>query len=179
MKTYYRLNRNRLLSHLHTSFCALAILGALLALPSAEAGTPGPASGEFFPCFTRTGVRPVGENLIVTFNITGKGNGTFDGTFIGTELDVVHSDGSITLEGSLVFTSSDKSGTLLFTYTGIGNFNTGRENLRAAGRQGTGSLSGVEAERTLEGDVVGACADDFVGDFGGHGTYSGQILYAP
>src|SRR5437870_6489513 len=118
-------NRNRLISHLRTSFCALVIVGALLTLPRAEAGTPQPASGQFFPCFNFAGPpRQVGENLIIRFNVTGTGTGTFAGSFIGTELDVIHRDGSITLEGSLLFTGSlngGPSGTLLFTYNGIGN----------------------------------------------------------
>ena len=75
MKTYYCLNRNRLLSHLRTSFCAVAIVSALLTLPSAEASPPQPASGGFFPCFNYAGPpRQVGENLIVTFNISGNGH---------------------------------------------------------------------------------------------------------
>ena len=40
MKTYYWLIRNRFLSHLRTSFCALAVIGSLLTLPTAEAGEP-------------------------------------------------------------------------------------------------------------------------------------------
>ena len=40
MKTYSWLNQNRFLSHLRTSFCALAIVGASLTLPSAEAADP-------------------------------------------------------------------------------------------------------------------------------------------
>jgi hypothetical protein len=49
MKTYYWFNRNRLLSHLRRSFFALAIAGASLALPSAEADPPGTATGGFIP----------------------------------------------------------------------------------------------------------------------------------
>ena len=48
-------NRNRMISHLRASFCALVIVGALLTLPGAEAGTPQPASGQFFPCFSPAG----------------------------------------------------------------------------------------------------------------------------
>ena len=82
MKTYYWLNQNRFLSHLRTSFCALAIVGASLTLPSAEASAdPEPASGEFFPCFNYAGPpRQVGENMIITFNITGTATGTFNGS---------------------------------------------------------------------------------------------------
>ena len=87
-------DRNQLISHLRTIFCALAIIGLPLAFPSAEAsGPPLPASGGFFPCFTYAGPpRQVGENLIITFNITGTVTGTFTGSFTGAELDIVHRD---------------------------------------------------------------------------------------
>ena len=56
----------------------------------------------------------------------------------GAELDVVHPDGSITLHGTVLFTGSvnGKSGTLLFSYEGIGNAVTGHETLRFVGREG-------------------------------------------
>jgi hypothetical protein len=181
MKTYYWLNRNRFLSHLRRSLSALVIVGASLTLPNAEAsGPPQPASGEFFPCFTRTSARPVGENVIVTFDISGTSTGTFSGSFVGTEMDVIHRDGSITLHGSLVFTGSlctdslncGPEGTMVVSYEGIGSVVTYHENLQVVFRQGTGGLAGVNAQGTAEGDVGGACA----GDFGGVGTYTGQVL---
>ena len=181
MKTNSWFNRNRLLSHLRRSFCALAIAGASLTLLSAEAGGPPlPVIGEFFPCFKLAGApRQVGENLIFTFDVGGTGTGAFAGSLInGTEMDVVHRDGSITLQGSLDFSGSlngGPPGTLHFTYEGIGNFYTHHESLRAVGRQGTEGLAGVYAQITLEGDLIGTCA----GDFGGHGFYTGQILFAP
>src|SRR5207249_11483084 len=97
---------NRLISHLRTSFCALAIIGVPLAFPSAEAsGPPLPASGGFFPCFNYAGPpRQVGENLIITFNVTGTSTGTFAGSIVGTEMQVVHRDGSISLYGSVSLT---------------------------------------------------------------------------
>src|SRR5437762_8143976 len=141
-------NRNRLISHLRTSFCALVIVGALSTLPGAEAGTPEPASGEFFPCFNYAGPpRQVGDNVIITFNINGTSTGTISGSVVGTELDVVHRDGSITLHGTFLFTGSvdGRSGTMLFTYEGIGNAVTGHETLRFVGRARTGDLAGVYA----------------------------------
>jgi len=179
MKTYYWLHQNRFLSHLRTIFCALAIAGGSLTLSSIRADSPPPnATGDFYPCFTRTSLRQVGENLIITFDISGSSTGTFTSTstgVTGTEMDVVHRDGSITLHGSLLFTGSvnGRSGTMLFTYEGIGNLNTGHENLRFVGTQGTGDLAGVVANLTAEGDLGGACD----GDFGGHGTYSGHVLF--
>ena len=178
MKTYYWFNRNRLLSHLRGSFWALAIVGASLTLPSAEAGRPGPARGGFFPCFTYAGSpRQVGQNLIIRFNVTTTVTGTFTGSLDGTELDVVHRDGSITLHGSALFTGSvnGTSGTLLFTYTGIGNAVTGHENLHFVGR-GTDGLAGIYVEKTAEGDLG---APNPGCDVSGTGTYTGHILFAP
>jgi hypothetical protein len=182
MKTNYWFNRDRLLSQLRSSFCALIIAGASLTLPSAEAGGPPlPASGEFFPCFNYAGPpRQVGENLIITFNISNwrTGTGTLIGSAEGTELDVVHRDGSITLHGSFLFTGSvnGRSGTMLFSYEGLGNAVTGHETLRFVGRQGTGDLAGTHANLTAEGDIG---ASNPGCDLSGAGTYNGWILFAP
>jgi hypothetical protein len=183
MKTYSPLNRNRFLSHGRSIFCALAFIGASLALPSAEAGRPEPASGQFFPCFNYAGPpRQVGENVIVMFNISGSSTGTFTSTstgIVGTEMDVVHRDGSITLHGTLLFTGSvngGPEGTMVFTYEGIGNAVTGHETLRFVGRQGTGGLAGVHANLTAEGDV-GAPSPGC--DVSGAGTYTGHVIFAP
>src|SRR4030095_1827078 len=131
MKGNKQMKQNRFVSHLRTIFCALAIIGVPLAFPSAEAsGPPLPASGGVFPCFNYAGPpRQVGNNLIITFNVTGTATGTFTGSFVGTEMQVVHRDGSINLHGSLVLTGSvgHKSGTLIFTYEGIGHAVTGHE----------------------------------------------------
>ena len=171
---------NRFLSHLRTSFCALAIIGLSLAFPSAEAsGPPLAASGGFFPCFNYAAPpRQVGDNLIITFNVTGTSTGTFVGSIVGTEMQVVHRDGSINLHGSSVLTGQidNNSGTLVFTYEGIGNAVTGHENLHGVGRQGTGGLAGVHANLTFEGDVG---APNPGCDLSGAGTYNGQILFAP
>jgi len=178
MKTYYWSNQNCFLSHLRTSFCALAIVGAVLTLPSAVAGTPQPASGYFYPCFNYAGPpRQVGDNLIITFNVSGPATGTFTGSSVGTELDVVHADGSISLHGTLLFTGSinGRSGTLLLSYEGIGNAVTGHETLRFVGREGTGDLAGIYANVTAEGDVglpEPGC------DLSGAGSYTGQVVFA-
>jgi len=118
--------------------------------------------------------------LIITFNISGTLTSTFTGSFVGSELDVVHRDGSITKHGSFVFTGSvagrSGTGTLRVTFEGIGSAVTGHEVLRAVGREGTGALAGVSDEVTVEGDVGApnpGCA------LSGTGTYSGQILFAP
>ena len=158
--------------------CSLAALIAATA-PSAEAARPEPASGEFFPCFNYAGPpRQVGENVIITFNISGTSTGTIAGSVVGTELDVVHRDGSITLHGSFLFTGSvdGRSGTMVVSYEGIGNVVTGHENLRFVGRQGTGDLAGTYVNVTAEGDV-GAPSPGC--DVSGAGTYTGTVIFAP
>jgi hypothetical protein len=185
MKTYPVLNQNRFLPHLRTIFGALAIIGVPLALPSSAAdrpgraaGTPEPASGEFHPCFSvPTSYRQVGENFIVTFNVSGWTDGTLAGSAVGTEMDVVHRDGSITLHGTLVFTGSisgSPEGTLVVSYEGIGNIVTGHETLRAIGRQGTGGLAGVYVNITAEGDVGAPEPGCYAS---GVGTYTGHVLF--
>ena len=182
MKTYSLLNQNRFLSHLRTSFCALAIAGASLTLPSAEAGGSPPVTitGGFFPCFTYAGPpRQVGDNIIVTFNVTVDATGPLTGQGVGTELDIIHPDGSITLHGISHFTGSlngGPEGTLLFTYNGIGSAVTGHENLRIIGRQGTDGLAGVHFQGTAEGDLG---APNPGCDVFGTGTYTGQVVVAP
>ena len=179
MKTNYWFNRNRLLPHLRTGFCALAIAGASLTIPSVEAGGPPvPASGEFFPCFNLAAApRQVGDNSIITFNVSGPATGTFTGSSTGTELDVVHRDGSISLHGTLLFTGSinGRSGTLLLSYEGIGNAVTGHETLRFVGREGTGDLAGIYANVTAEGDVGAPSPGCYAS---GAGTYTGQVVFA-
>ena len=173
-------NRHQLISYLRTSFCALAIAGTALTLPSAVAsGPPLPASGEFILCFNYAGPpQHVGDNVIIRFNVAGTISGTFVGSFAGTDMWVVHPDGSINIHGSFVFTGSvnGSSGTLLVTYEGIGNAVTGHENLHGVGTQGTDGLAGVRVNLTLEGDVG---APNPGCDLSGAGTYTGQILFAP
>jgi len=157
----------------------LLVLACTL-LPVVATARPEPASGGFFPCFNYASLpRPVGENVIVTFNISGSSTGTFTSTgVVGTEMDVIHRDGSITLHGSFLFTGSvngGPEGTMLFTYEGIGNVN-GHETLRFVGRQGTGGLAGVHANLTAEG-VVGAPSPGCY--VSGAGTYTGQVVFAP
>jgi hypothetical protein len=177
--------KTKLVKSVMASLLFVCSLAALIAapVPSAEAvelgARPEPASGEFFPCFNYAAPpRQVGENVIITFNISGTSTGTLTGSVVGTELDVVHRDGSITLHGSFFFTGSvnGRSGTMVFTYEGIGNAVTGHENLRFVGRQGTGDLAGTYANVTAEGDV-GAPSPGC--DVSGAGTYTGTVIFAP
>jgi Protein of unknown function (DUF3224) len=158
--------------------CAFAAF--IAAMTSAEAARPEPATGEFFPCFNFAAPpRQVGENVVITFNISGTATGTLTGSVVvGTEMGVVHPDGSITLHGSFLFSGSvnGRSGTMVFSYEGIGNAVTGHESLRFVGRQGTGDLAGTYVNVRAEGDV-GAPSPGC--DLSGAGTYTGHVVLAP
>ena len=181
MKIKYWLNQNRFLSHLRTSFCALAIAGASLTLPSAEAGAspPGIITGGFAPCFNFAAPpRPVGEDTIIMWNITVDVTGDFTGTLVGTEMDVIHPDASITLHGSALFTGSyngGPSGTLVYTFNGIGNAITGHEMLNFVARQGTDGLTGIYAQGTAVGDLGAPSPGCYLS---GVGTYTGYVIFA-
>jgi len=116
--------------------------------------------------------------VIITFNISGTSTGAVAGSVVGTELDVVHRDGSITLHGSFFFTGSvnDRSGTMAFSYEGIGNAVTGHETVHFVGRQGTCDLAGTYVNVTAEGDL-GAPSPGC--DVSGAGTYMGNVIFAP
>jgi hypothetical protein len=169
-------NRNRLLSHLRRSFCALAVIGALLTLPSAQADKPESASGGFNPCFNFAGPpSQSGPNTIVTFTVTAALTGTFTGSAIITERDIIHPDGSITLEGSGIFTDQAACGTFLFTYSGTGSTVDGSESAHIVGGQGTGCFAGLHTHGTFQGNLTGGSAQCAVA---GAGTYNVQVHFA-
>jgi len=177
MKTNCWFNRNRLLIHLPGSFYVLAIAVASLTLTSAEAGQPGPASGGFNPCFNFAGPpSQAGPNTIISFNVTATFTGTFTGSAVITERDIIHPDGSITLQGSGIFTDQAGCGTFLFTYSGKGSAVDGSESAHFVGGRGTGCFAGLHTEGTFQGNLVGPSGQCAVA---GQGTYSGQILFAP
>jgi len=180
MKTYYLFSRNCFLSHPHGSFFALALAYASLTFASPEANTPVPVTGGFFPCFTYAGApRQVGDNIIVRFNTTSDVTGAFTGQDVGDELDIIHRDGSINIHGTALFTGAlngGPSGTLLFTYSGIGSAVTGHASLQIVGAQGTGGLAGVHFQGTIEANLV---APNPGCDASGVATYTGQVVFVP
>ena len=177
MNTNCWFNRNGLLLHLRRSFCVLAIVGASLSLPTAEAGKPEPASGGFSPCFNFAGPpTQAGPNTIIIFNVAATFTGTFTGSAILTERDVIHPDGSITFHGSGVYTDQSGCGTFLVNYSGKGSAVTGAESAHFVGRQGTGCFAGVHTCGTFQGNLIGGSTECAVA---GAGTYSGRVHFAP
>jgi hypothetical protein len=87
---------------------AAAGLAILLPGPAWAAGGPQPASGTLqITSETVDSVRVAGGNTIRVVTLGGFLTGTFDGPFTETDREVIHSDGSVNLQGKGV-----QSGTL-------------------------------------------------------------------
>jgi len=89
------MNKPKIKQQLRRAFFALAIVGALLTLPKAQA-QPIPASGSTTDCEHIISQRIVGPSTIITSSITTCFHGTFEGTWVGTERDVIHPNGTLT-----------------------------------------------------------------------------------
>jgi hypothetical protein len=185
------MNKPKINQHLRRGFFALAIVGALLTLPQAQA-QPIPASGSTTDCEHVISVRTAGQNTFITLEITACFHGTFEGTWVGTERDRFHADGTGTVQGSGVFsgTVNGRSGTMVFSYQV--SISRNGEVARWVVDQGTGDLAGLHGQGTdqevsengpgcpVSGfdctdcpPATGTCDDSFNLD------YTGQIDFAP
>jgi hypothetical protein len=143
------MNKTNIKQQLRKSFLALTIVGALFTLPNAEASPPVPATFNITDCEHITSQEPRGPNTIITLSITACFHGTFEGTWVGTERDVIHPNGTVTGQGSGVFsgTVNGRSGTCVFSY----QVNIGVANpTHWVVDQGTGDLAGLHGQGTQQ-----------------------------
>src|SRR5206468_12117874 len=96
------MNKPKIKQHLRRAFFALAIVGALLTLPNAQA-QPIPASGSTTDCEHVISQRISGSHTIITLEVTVCFHGTFGGTWGGTERDVLRGDASGTVHARRAF----------------------------------------------------------------------------
>src|SRR6266436_2519374 len=110
------MNKPKTKQQLRRGFFALAIVGALLTLPNAQA-QPVPATFNSTDCKHVISQESRGPNTIITLDITACLHGTFEGTLVGTERDVIHPNGTVTGQASGVFigTVNGRSGTCVFS----------------------------------------------------------------
>ena len=182
------MNKPKTKQQLRRGFFALAIVGALLTLPNAQA-QPVPATFNSTDCEHVISVRTAGPNTIITSSITGCLHGTFEGTSVGTERDVIHPNGTLTGQASGVFsgTVNGRSGTCVFSL----EVNVPHTSHWVVD-QGTGDLAGLHGQGTTQNPVehgpgcpgsgfdctdcppaTGTCDDSFVLNA------TGQIDFAP
>jgi hypothetical protein len=145
-KTNIRQSRDRVFSVL--AVVGALTVGALFTLPNAEADPPIPATFNSTDCEHVISEQSSGPNTIITLSITACFHGTFEGTWVGTERDVI-GDGHITDQGSGVFsrTVNGRSGTFVFSY----EVNlSGRQHVANhwVVDQGTGDLAGLSGQGT-------------------------------
>ncbi len=185
------MNKPNIKQQLLRGFFALAIVGALLTLPKAQA-QPIPASGSTADCEHVISQRTAGQNTITTLEITTCLHGTFDGTWVGTERDVFRADGTGTVQGSGVFNGrvNGRPGTMVFSYQV--SITRNGDVSHWVGDQGTGDLAGLHGQGTYQNAIehgpgcpvrgfdctdcppaTGTCDDSFTLD------YTGQIDFAP
>jgi len=189
------MNKSKIKQHLRRNFFALAIVGALFTLPRAEAGPPIPVTGYSIDCERVISVQTVGPNTIIILSETACFHGTFEGTWVGTERDVIHPNGTVTIQASGVFsgTVNERSGTCVIS-SAVSLTRNGDVTHWVAD-QGTGDLAGLSGQGTFQGDAIehgsgcpvpgsgfdcvvcppptGTCDDSFT-------LYStGQIQFAP
>lgn len=186
------MNKPKIKQQLRRGFFALAIVGALLTLPKAQA-QPIPATFNSTDCEHVISVQTVGRNTIITLEETGCFHGTFEGTWVGTERDVIHPNGTVTLQASGVFsgTVNGRSGTCV-TSSQVALTRNG-DVTHWVVDQGTGDLAGLHGQGTNPTDAIehgpgcpvsgfdcsvcppatGTCDDSFDVNF------TGQIDFSP
>jgi hypothetical protein len=149
-----------------------------IAFPALTSAAPAAASGTWDDCNFAPVFRAAGPNLVGTVGITENFFGTLDGTYVGTERDVVYADGGATFHGSGIFTGSvmGQSGTATYSYEGIA----------PAGQQAratwvlvgaTGSLASVKGHGTFDGSFDGVSGACEAGIFSG--SYEGALNLGP
>jgi hypothetical protein len=186
------MNKTKTKQQLRRGFFALAIVGALLTLPKAQA-QPIAATFNSTDCEHVISVQTVGRNTIITLDITACLHGTFEGTLVGTERDVIHPNGTVTLQATGVFsgTVNGRSGTCVLSSEV--SLTPNGDVTHWVVDQGTGDLAGLHGQGTNPGDAIehgpgcpvsgfdcsdcppatGTCDDSF--DL----TWTGQIDFAP
>lgn len=182
--------KSKIKQQLRRGFFALAIVGALLTLPNSQA-QPMPASGSSTDCEHVVSQQMVSSNTITILEITACFHGIFEGTWVGTERDVFHADGTGTVLGSGFFSGivNGQFGTMVFSYHVT--ISPNGEVSHWIVDQGTGDLAGLlghgttpDADEHGPGCPVsgfdctncppetGTCDDSFTL------TYTGQIDFA-
>ena len=148
------MNKPNIKQQLRRAFFALAIVGALLTLPKAQA-QPIPAIFHSTDCEHVISVQTVGRNTIITLSETiCFHDGTFEGGGPGTERDVIHPNGTVSIQASGVFsgTVNGRSGTCVISTTVTLTRNGAVTHWVVD--QGTGDLAGLHGQGTFQGTLL-------------------------
>ena len=156
-------------------FGLMMVIGLISPVHTAQAGQPAPASGSWVDCNVVEEVRTAGSLTYVIVTITEQYAGTLSGSYVGTEWDIVRSDGSATFIGHGVFAGSvgGHIGSAVMRYTGTAAA-SGAGLAHWVMSNGSGGLAPVHAQGTFEGTALDPTPQC---DIPYGGTYSGQIHF--
>ena len=148
-------------------------------LPAIASAAPIEASGTWDDCNFAPVFLTAGPNTVVTVGIKQNFFGTMNGTYVGTERDVVTADGGATLHGSGVFTGSvaGRSGTATYSYEGTVPAGQKKAHLTWVLSGMTGSLAPVKGHGTVGGSFTGVSGECDAGTFAG--SYAGSLNLGP
>ncbi|MBI3745765.1 MAG: hypothetical protein HY264_04445 [Chloroflexi bacterium] len=158
------------------------LLVAGLAPAVALAGSPPtPGSGTWDDCNFNGSLVAVGPNLVVTVAIAENYHGMLEGTYAGTERDVVYADGTATFHGNGTFsgTVAGRTGTGRLTYEGAVPTSgvmpaTGPHSGTWVLVGETGGLASIVARGNWGAQLLGGSDICDWGIYGG--AYSGQVV---
>lgn len=166
----------------------VAAVSAASLLAKAKVAAADPSSiavkGDWIDCNTTTQSRADVENQLIMVAIREKFTGTLNGTFEGSERNVVHKDGAGTFDGSGVFSGqiNSRSGTAIMTYSGTVN-SKGEAVAHWVLDHGTEDLARIDGHGTFEGKQLKTppadlnCNGDAQSAFSG--TYAGTVMLPP
>ena len=172
-------------------FLAATVAVGLIASPASHAGKSKPSAatnanaipvkGEWIDCNTVIDSKEEEDHQLITVGIAEKFSGAFNGSYEGTERNVVRRDGSGTFKGSGVFTGqlSGRSGTAVMTYSGTVD-KDGAAVAHWVLDQGTDELARVDGQGTFEGKQIDqrpeGCSDAKT-QSAFAGTYTGTVQF--
>jgi Protein of unknown function (DUF3224) len=151
---------------------------AAIAFSAVTTAAPVAAAGTWDDCNFAPAFRAAGPNLVGTVGITENFFGTLEGTYVGTEHDVVYADFSATFHGSGIFTGNvaGRSGTATYRYEGTASADgSGQATWVLVGV--TGSLASVKGHGMFVGSFDGVSDACDAGIFSG--SYEGSLNLGP
>ena len=172
---------NKIASALVTGLFISGVAPAAALAAPGGAASPTADAGTWDDCNTLISVSVAGPNLIVTVGITENYHGMLEGTYAGTERDVVYANGTATFHGSGTFsgTVAGLTGTGRLSYEGaVGTSGampaTGPHSGKWVLTGVTGGLASVVARGNWGAEFLGVSVACDAGLYGG--TYSGKVV---
>src|SRR5262245_29037316 len=157
---------------------SLLLVGALFVpFGVAQAKDGIPVQVTYTACENITSARTAGPNTLATGSAAEVWTGTFSGSYVATESDVIYADGSVRFQGNGTFTGlvDGRFGSFVYTYEGFAP-TSGPFSGHWVASRGSEGLAGLQAQ----GEFVGVTERPTPGcDIPYSGTFSGEMRFKP